>query len=567
MALFIYRNIKIPKGAGAAAVLSISAALWILGAVLETGSTRLADQLLWDRVQFLGVLLMPIAWFVFAARYTGEDRWITPRSLFVLSLPSMLFFFLILTNGNHHRVWENIALASSPSARGLMKIEGPIYWLLILHSYLLIGWGIFLVLRKLVRSSHIQRWQAGTLAAVAICTWIVNILENMGVDPLPELGSTGIFMTFAVPFAAWNLQRVRSRTLVPVARETVFERMSDGVLVMDERDCVVDLNPAAEGILGRSGREIISKHIGRVWPELDALLQDSFQEDPSAGDMELEFTQGMGPYDVRISPLRDLHDQVVSRVVVLRDLSDRMEAESRLRESEARYRLLAENSTDMIARHNPEGEFLYVSPASRNLLGLEPEALVGKSIYGLVHPEDLEDFTRSQESMLHDRDVYTLSCRLKQQEGGYIWVEATGRSMHSSEEHGAGPLEILSVTREITERKQVEEDLAAERERLAVTLQSIGDGVVALDSELRVVLANPVAQKHLADLAGIGEGEYLRDLAEVPIVTLLSPPPDDKRFHEVYLDEGDRVFEVVVRPIEKEPERGGWVLVIRDVTF
>lgn len=567
MAVFIYRNTNIPKVAGAAAGLSVSAALWILGAVLETGSTRLSDQLLWDRVQFLGVLLMPIAWFVFAARYTGEDRWITRRSLFVLSLPSMLFFFLILTNSNHHRVWESIALASMPSARGLMKIEGPIYWLLILHSYLLIGWGIFLVLRKLVKSSHIQRWQAGTLATVAIGTWIVNILENMGVDPLPELGSTGIFLTFAVPFAAWNLQRVRSRTLVPVARETVLERMSDGVIVLDEAGHIIDFNPAAERILAGMGREIVGEQIGKVWPELGVALDDSLQEVSPSGDTELEFPQGAGTYDVRISPLRDLHDQLVSQVVVLRDLSERKETEARLRESEARYRLLAENSTDMIARHNPQGEFLYVSPASRNLLGLEPEALVGKSIYELVHPDDLEDFKHSQESMLRDRDVYTLSCRLKRREGGYIWVEATGRSMHSSEEPGAGPLEILSVTREITERKQVEEDLAAERERLAVTLQSIGDGVVALDSELRVVLANPVAQKHLADLASVGEGEYLRTLAGVPIVTLLSPPPDDKRFHEVYLDEGDRVFEVVGRPIEKEPERGGWVLVIRDVTL
>jgi signal transduction histidine kinase/CheY-like chemotaxis protein len=62
-------------------------------------------------------------------------------------------------------------------------------------------------------------------------------------------------------------------------------------------------------------------------------------------------------------------------------------------------------------------------------------------------------------------------------------------------------------------------------------------------------------------------GDYLRELADIPIVSLLSPPPQDQRFHEVVSSDGERVFEVVGRPIEREPERGGWVLVIRDVTL
>src|SRR5262249_20171909 len=61
---------------------------------------------------------------------------------------------------------------------------------------------------------------------------------------------------------------------------------------------------------------------------------------------------------------------------------------SRLRGSEQRYRLLADNATDMISRHTHDGVFVYASPACRTLLGWEPEDLVGKSGYALLHPDD-----------------------------------------------------------------------------------------------------------------------------------------------------------------------------------
>jgi PAS domain S-box-containing protein len=120
---------------------------------------------------------------------------------------------------------------------------------------------------------------------------------------------------------------------------------------------------------------------------------------------------------------------------------------------------------------------------------------------------------------------------------------------------------------EITERKQAEETLAAERERLAVTLRSIRDGVIATNAEGQIILANLAGQKYLALLADARIGDILTHVGEWPIGELLSPPPDGKIYHEVVIKGSpDRIFEVVAQPMEAGPKVSGWVIVIRDST-
>ena len=133
-------------------------------------------------------------------------------------------------------------------------------------------------------------------------------------------------------------------------------------------------------------------------------------------------------------------------------------------ESEKLYRLLAENSTDMISKHTSEGVYTYASPACRSLLGYEPEELVGHSAYEFFHPEDLEQTSTTHSMMLQHPDVYTVSYRIQRKDGSYIWFETTSRRVR---EPGTDEVpEIISVSRDITQRKRVEEELRESQEAL-----------------------------------------------------------------------------------------------------
>src|SRR5215212_10161484 len=93
------------------------------------------------------------------------------------------------------------------------------------------------------------------------------------------------------------------------------------------------------------------------------------------------------------------------------------------------YRLLAENSTDLISKHTSEGVYTYASPACRILLGYEPEELIGRSAYEFFHPDDLEQTRTTHSLMPQHSDPHTVTYRIRRKSGSYIWFETTTRSV------------------------------------------------------------------------------------------------------------------------------------------
>ena len=126
-------------------------------------------------------------------------------------------------------------------------------------------------------------------------------------------------------------------------------------------------------------------------------------------------------------------------------------------ESEDLYRLMAENSTDMITRHNPEGVFVYASPASYALLGYQPSELVGRVPNDYFHPDDIESIAKTHSKVLSLPVTYTVSYRIRRKDGKYIWFETTSRTIRDPQTGSVQ--EIIGISRDISVRKQTEQEL------------------------------------------------------------------------------------------------------------
>lgn len=251
-----------------------------------------------------------------------------------------------------------------------------------------------------------------------------------------------------------------------------------------------------------------------------------------------------------------------------RDLMERQRLEQKLRESEERYRLLVENSTDIILRLTPEATLLDISQTCRVLLGYEPDEVVGRKAYEFAHPDDAEHVRQTHAAVRNSAGIHTATFRVHRKDGSYVWLETTSRSIRNAE---TGTVqEVLTVARDITERKRAEEALAAERERLAVTLRSTGDGVIATDPQGKIVLINEVAQmltgwtpetalgKPLSEVLAHFGGHALHET----LVRCADGLPHDMMVEGLPL----RIFEMRTKPITEGPEAGGQLLLVRNVT-
>jgi diguanylate cyclase (GGDEF)-like protein/PAS domain S-box-containing protein len=159
------------------------------------------------------------------------------------------------------------------------------------------------------------------------------------------------------------------------------------------------------------------------------------------------FTREMQWSDETISLLR-IAGEIFSSAI------ERHRALRALQASEERYRLMAENSTDLIARISPEGVFAYTSDAVRLLAGYEPLELVGRSVFEVVLEEDHHVIHRAVADLQDGANASrTFSYRARRKDGTYVWFETTSRAIRNA----AGAIgEIVSVSRDITERRDAE---------------------------------------------------------------------------------------------------------------
>lgn len=127
----------------------------------------------------------------------------------------------------------------------------------------------------------------------------------------------------------------------------------------------------------------------------------------------------------------------------------------KLKETEERFRLIAEYSSDMITMHNEKAEYIYISPAVKEIIHFEYPELLGKKMDVFIHPDDVKQTKDMFEKALHE-GVAESTYRYRTSMGDYVWIESTLKSVHFEED---GSKKVIIVSRNITDRKLTEQKL------------------------------------------------------------------------------------------------------------
>lgn len=156
------------------------------------------------------------------------------------------------------------------------------------------------------------------------------------------------------------------------------------------------------------------------------------------------------------------------------------------------YRLITENTTDLISRHTPDGRFLDASPASWTLLGYWPERLRGKLAQRFFHPHAMAAMLRQASEALELDGYHTMTYRIRHQAGHYLWFETASRAIRDT--YTGTVVEVVSVSRDITARIHAQEN----KQRLAEVVEANPDPVLFIDQAGHVSYFNVAAFRLLA---------------------------------------------------------------------
>ena len=338
---------------------------WQLTAACEAAAIGIPAKILWSKICYIGTLSAPVLLFIFVLKHSHQEKWLTRRNLALLWVIPVTSFGLAVTNEWHHLIWISFVPSADPAKNILIYGHGTWFWVMVTYAYLLLSTATLVLIRATLRYWHLYRRQAALLLLAMPFPWVGNVLYVFNWGPFPGQDLTLIGFALTGTLLTLNLYQFRLLDIVPVARDAVLESMSDGVIVLDAQNRIVDLNPAAGQIIGHPASEILGQPAASV---LSGHL-DLVERYHDAAETHVEITLGADEarrhYDLRISPLHDRHGRLTGRLIVLRDVTGRKRAEEELRTRERFLECLSEVSQQLLRA----GDLAEALPAILRRLG------------------------------------------------------------------------------------------------------------------------------------------------------------------------------------------------------
>ncbi len=361
IAVYLWRRRADTRGAFPLALVALLLVLWCLGAAAEAAAVDVAAQRTW--FLFRDALTIPsvILAFWFALTYAGLERWLTRPVVAVLAAVTIVHVGLDLVAGGA-LMWSNVwwngeEVQGTRTPLGL-AFAGAVVLLFVLSTS---------VLLLLFARSPAHRAPVALILVGQVAIRVLYPLGVFNIAYVPNIVSGVVGFDCVAVMYVVALFRFRLFDLVPVARQTILQRMPDAMLVLDAGDRVADLNDTATRLLQLERRAALGQPVATALAAFPDLARAVSRSEPSA---EASFDTAGGTHTAEISstPLADWQGRPIGRLLLLHDISALRRVEAQLVEHERA--LAAVKEREWLARdlHDSLGQVL-------GYLGLQAAAI------------------------------------------------------------------------------------------------------------------------------------------------------------------------------------------------
>ncbi len=294
-------------------------------------------------LSFFSAGFIPVVFYSIYREYTvGAPKTII---LVMLCIVPVATTALVMTNSMHSIIWVVRETATGHSYSDVTDH----YWYRMIYApftYGLFGYSAIALVGRLPTIAPAHRRTIALLLTCALLPFVISIANTfLGMGP-SQFPFTSLSLALVFPFFAYASLKMRVHEFSPLAYQTLFDHVRDPIFVVDNEQCIICANKAAQQLLDGTERDLIGRKLWEDFPEARAILEEA---------RELDLTQTLrmnsnNIYEVSVGPLTGRKGQNLGMVVVCRDVTERRMALSQLAESEHLIRTLIETSSNGILR-------------------------------------------------------------------------------------------------------------------------------------------------------------------------------------------------------------------------
>jgi len=354
-----------------------------------------------------------------------------------------------------------------------------------------------------------------------------TLYESSIFNFIPFIDAFIVSLLWAFGFIVMLNQKLHSEIVeAKDTRELIFNTSPDSVLITSLNDgLIVDINEGFSLISGYSRGEVIGKttlelNIWQNAEERNSIVQE-LKEHGYCENFEAILTPKNG---------RGIHAMISARIIMLRgvphiisitrDISMRKKEEIALQESERKYRLLIENSQDIIYMLDGRNNFTFVSPAWTKLLGHQVDQVVGSSYREFIHPDDVESFADWLNLIINSGERHeNFEYRIRHRQGTYYWHSTNAVPIIDESGKTVG---VYGTARDTTERKNTENELLQAKEAAEAATIAKSRFLANMSHEIRTPMNGIVGFLQLVETTALSSTQQdFIDEAKAASFTLL----------------------------------------------
>ena len=463
------------KSARELALLMIAAGIGAFWLIFETAAPTVSEKVFWSKLEFIGGIPTPVLYLIFVLRFTGKDKY-----LFLLFTVPIITFVLTITNEHHNLVWSGFSTISDQT--NLMEYyHGIGFWVgYIAYTYLMLFLAAVCLFVFSLRQKKPFTSQGWIVLIAGVCPWIASVIYLTGSNPVAGLDISPISIILSGTLAAYAILNFRFLDLVPIARETLVETLTDGILALDKRNRIQDINGAALTFLGIPSKYVIGFPAQSAGARATLLMDAVISETETVDQIEIRNNSKIETFRIIKHAIKN---QPGSRLIVIQDISEQVASHREIKAGEERYRqmfsmfrLMADNIDDFLWAKDLDNKYTFVNKTmcDRLLIASSVDDPIGKTdIYFAererkAHPENSDWHTFGE--ICAYTDTKTLNGKSSQQfdefgnvQGKFLFLDVHKAPICDEQGNQIG---VVGTARDVTLTKQLENEKTATLELL-----------------------------------------------------------------------------------------------------